>query len=80
MQLREGLAIINNFMKLIDENKENLRSDKVLPINVLFEEACRLEKKLDRDTSLNWETCEEYRKRVDKLYKTMRESMPNLLT
>jgi hypothetical protein len=67
MQLREGLAIINNFMKLIDENKENLRSDKVLPMNTFFDEACRLEKKLVRDTSLNWETCEEYRILVDKL-------------
>jgi hypothetical protein len=66
-------------MKLIDENKENLRSDKVLPMNVFFDEACRLEKILDRDTSLNWETCDKYRIRVEKLYKAMRESMPSLL-
>ena len=48
-------------MKLIDDNKENLRSDKVLKMNILFEEACRLEKKLLRDTSLKRETSEEYR-------------------
>jgi hypothetical protein len=80
MQLKEGLALIRNFMKLIDENKENLRSDKVLPMNVLFTEACLLENKLRRDTSLNLETCEDYRLRVDKLFKAMRESMPSLLT
>ena len=73
MQLREGLAIIRNFMKLIDENKENLRSHKVLPMNVLFEEACRLENKLRKDTSVKWETCEEYRIRVETLFKAMRE-------
>ena len=73
MQLREGLTIIRNFMKQIDENKENLRSHKVLPMNVLFEEACRLEKILNRDTSLKWETCEEYRTRVETLFKAMRE-------
>lgn len=67
-------------MKLIEENKENLRSDKVLPMNVLFEEAFRLEKILDRDATINWETCEEYRKRVDKLYNAMSESLPSLLT
>ena len=60
-------------MKLIDENKENLRSDKVLPMNVLFEEACRLENKLSRDTSLKWETCERYIIRVETLFKAMRE-------
>jgi hypothetical protein len=42
-------------MKLIDINKEHLRSDKVLKMNVLFEKACRLEKRLLRDT-LNSET------------------------
>ena len=51
-------------MKLIDENKDHLRSDKVLKMNVLFEEACRLEKKLLRDISLKRETTEDYRKRV----------------
>ena len=80
MQLREGFAIIRNFMNLIDENKENLRSHKVLPMNFLFEEACSLENKLRRDTSLNMETCEDYRLRVDQLFKAMRESMPSLLT
>jgi hypothetical protein len=72
MQLKEGLAITRNYMKLIDENKENLHSHKVLPMNVLFEEACRLENKLRRDTSLNLEICEDYRLRVDKLYEAMR--------
>ena len=64
MQLKDGLAIIRNFMELIDVNKENLRSDKVLKINVLFEEACRFEKTLRRDISLGRETTEEYKKRV----------------
>jgi hypothetical protein len=51
-------------MELIDANKENLRSEKVLKMNVLFEEACQLEKRLLRDTSLRRETTEEYRERV----------------
>jgi len=80
MQLKEGIFIIRNYMKLIDENKENLRSDKVLPMNVLFEEACRLENKLRRDTSLNLETCEDNRLRLYKLYEAMRESMPSRLS
>jgi hypothetical protein len=65
MQLKDGLAIIRHFMKLIDDNKEQLRSHKVLKMNVLFEEACHLEKKLFRDTSLKRETTEEYRRRVE---------------
>jgi thiamine kinase-like enzyme len=80
MQLKEGLAIIRSFMELIDANKENLRSDKVLKMNVIFEEACRLEKKLLRDTSLTRETTEECRQRVAHLYKEMRESEPSQLT
>jgi hypothetical protein len=64
MQLKDGLAIIRSFMELIDANKENLRSDKILKMNVLFEEACQLEKKLLRDTSLTRETIEEYKQRV----------------
>jgi hypothetical protein len=64
MQIKESLAIIRSFMELIDTNKENLRTEKVLKMNVLFEEACRLEKRLLRDTSLTTETTEKYRKRV----------------
>jgi hypothetical protein len=67
-------------MKLIDDNKEHLRSDKVLTLNVLFEEACRLEKTLFRDTSLKSDDCEKYRLRVDKLYRAMRDSKPKPLT
>jgi hypothetical protein len=44
MQLKDGLVIIRNFMKLIHDNMEHLRSVKVLKMNFLFEEACRLEK------------------------------------
>ena len=67
-------------MNQIDDNKEHLRSEKVLKMNFLFEEACRLEKKLLRDSSLKKETCEEYRLKVAKLYKEMKESMPSQLT
>ena len=64
MQMKEGLIIIRNIMNLINENKDHLRSVKILKMNVLFEEACRLEKKLLRDISLKRETSEEYRLRV----------------
>jgi hypothetical protein len=37
---------------MVDENKDKLRSDKVLPMNDLLEEACHLEKFMHRDTSL----------------------------
>jgi hypothetical protein len=40
---------------MVDENKDRLRSDKVLPMNVLYEEACCLEKIMLRDTSLKAE-------------------------
>jgi hypothetical protein len=61
MQLTDALDIICNFLTMIDKNKEHLRSDKVLTMNVLFEEACRLEKIMIRDNTLNSEICEEYR-------------------
>jgi hypothetical protein len=80
MQLKEGLTIIRKFMKLIEDNKEHLRSEKVLKMNVLYEEACGLEKKLLRDTSLKKETSEKYRLRVAELYIEMRDSMPSPLT
>jgi hypothetical protein len=53
---------------MIAENKEQLRSEKVLTLNVLFEEACLLEKKMIRDTSLERDKCEEYRLRVEELF------------
>jgi hypothetical protein len=71
MQLAEALDITTNFLKMIDENKERLRSDKVLTMNVLLEEACRLEKIMIKDTSLKSEICEQYRQRVDYLYQEM---------
>ena len=40
---------------MIEDNKEQLRSDKVLTLNIFFEEACRLEKKLAKDYSLKTE-------------------------
>ena len=72
MQLTEALDITSNFLRMIDENKERLRSDKVLTMNVLFEEACRLEKIMIRDTSLKGEICEQYRQRVEQLYQDMK--------
>jgi hypothetical protein len=61
MQLSDGLTITRTFLRMIDENKECLRSDKVLTMNVLFEEACRLEKIIIRDTSLKSEIIEKHR-------------------
>ena len=58
MQLTEALDITRSFLRMIDENKEQLRSDKVLTMNVLFEEACRLDKIMIRDTSIKSELCE----------------------
>ena len=66
-------------MKLIVENKENLRSDKVLPMNAFFEETLNLEKTMHEDTSLNSKTWLKYAQWVDELYKAMRESMPSPL-
>ena len=51
-KLTEALKITRNFLKLIDENKECLQSNKVLPMNVYFEEVCNIEKILIKDTSL----------------------------
>jgi hypothetical protein len=62
---------------LVDDNKEGLHSEKVLTMNVLFEEVCRLEKVLMRDTSLKSEECEKYRLRVEGLYQKMKESKPS---
>jgi hypothetical protein len=72
MQLAEALDITTNFLAMIDENKERLRSDKVLAMNFLLEEACRLEKIMIKDTTLKSEICEQYRERVDFLYKEMK--------
>jgi len=80
MQLSDVLDITRNFMRMIDENKERLRSAKVLPMNVLFEEACRLERIMIRDTSLTEEILEQHSLRVDQLYQQMTESMPSPLT
>ena len=49
-------------------------------MNVLFEEACILDKIMAKETSLKTETCEKYRKRVEKLYQDMKESMPRPVT
>ena len=65
MQLTEALEITRTFLRMIDDNKEWLYSDKVLIMNVLFEEACRLDKIMIRDTSLESELCEEYRVKVE---------------
>jgi hypothetical protein len=65
---------------MIEKNKDQLRSDKVLTMNVLFEEACRLDKIMIRETSLSREACEEYRQKVELLYQKMKKSMPSPLT
>jgi hypothetical protein len=65
MQLENAFDITRTFLRMIDENKERLRSDKVLAMNVLFEEACRLDKIMIRDTTLKSEVCEEYRLKVE---------------
>jgi hypothetical protein len=80
MQLSDVLDITRNFMRMIDENKERLRSAKVLPMNILFEEACRLERIMIRDMSLTEEILEQHSVRVDQLYQQMTESMPSSLT
>ena len=80
IQLKEALDITRSFLKMIDENKHQLRSDKVLKMNFLFEEACILDKIMAKETSLKTETCEKYRKRVEKLYQDMKESMPSPVT
>ena len=55
IQLKEALDITRSFLKMIDENKHQLRSDKVLNMNVLFEEACYLDKIMAIDTHLKTE-------------------------
>ena len=67
MQLVEALDITRNFLNMIDQNKDQLRSDKVLTMNFLFEEACCLEKLMKRET-LNVEVCEKYRLRIQELF------------
>jgi hypothetical protein len=70
--LTEALKITRSFLKTIDQNKEHLRSEKILTMNALFEEACRLDKIMMRDTSLNSDICEQHRISVDLLYKKMK--------
>jgi hypothetical protein len=48
-------------MNFIERNIDRLQSDEVLPMNVLFEEVCRLEKLMMKDEDLNGDKCEEYR-------------------
>jgi hypothetical protein len=69
--LTEALEITTSFLKMIDIDKEHLRSEKILTMNALFEEACRLDKIMMRDTSLNRDKNEQHRKTVDLLYQKM---------
>jgi hypothetical protein len=71
---------MRTFLRLVDDNKEGLHSEKFLTMNALFEEACRLEKVLMRDTSLKSEEVEKYRLRIEGLYRKMKESKPSPLT
>jgi len=65
MHLSKALDITRTFLRMINENKDHLRSDKVLTMNVLFEEACRLDKIMIREKSIKTEVCEQYRVRVE---------------
>lgn len=65
MKLSDALDIIGNFMRMIEQNKERLRSGKVLPMNLLFEEACRLERIMIRDTSLTEDAFNQHSLRVE---------------
>ena len=65
MQLSKALDITRTFLRMIEENKDRLRSDKVLTMNVLFEDACRLDKIMIREKSIKTEVCEQYRVRVE---------------
>lgn len=80
MQLSEALSISRTFLKMIELNKKRLRSDKVLTMNFLFEEACKLEKIMLRDTAIRSDICERHRLRVEELYIEMKHSMPSTLT
>ena len=80
MQLTEALDITKTFLRMIDENKERLRSDKVLTMNVLFEEICRLDKILIRDASLTTDKCGHYRVKIDTLYQNMKKLTHSSLT
>ena len=72
--------MIENFIEMIKKNKDKLKSEEVLTMNVLYEEACRLEKKMLRDTNLSGEKCEEFRLKVEDLYSKMRDKKPSPLT
>jgi hypothetical protein len=66
---------------MIDQNKDNLRSGQVLTMNALYEEACRIEKRMICDTSLSkGEKCEELRVRVEYLYGEMLKAEPSQMT
>jgi len=65
------LQIIKRFLNIIKKNIENLRSEKVLAMNVRFQETCQLNKILS-DTSLKPEKCVEKEKRRDELCEEMK--------
>ena len=49
-------------------------------MNILFEDACRIEKKMLKDTSLNVDACENHRLELNELYINMAESDLSPLT
>lgn len=51
-------------MKAIERNKAELHSERVLTMNVLYKEACSLEKILVHEVNLPGNKCEEYRVQV----------------
>lgn len=51
-------------MKTIDRNKADLHSEQVLTMNVLYKEACSLEKVLVHEVNLPGNKCDEYREKI----------------
>jgi hypothetical protein len=67
-------------MKIIDKNKNDLHSEKVLTMNHFFREACAMEKKLTHELNIPGDKVEEFRVKVKELYKIMREQKPSPMT
>ena len=49
-------------------HKDHLRTERVLPMNALFEKACQIEKKMNKDKQLSKEQCENMRLNINRLY------------
>jgi hypothetical protein len=69
--LTESLDIIRSFLSQIEAHKDQLRTGTVLPLNALFEEACRLEKSMSKDKQLKNDECEKMRIDIERLFLQM---------